>query len=133
MLLYMIYIILCHSDHFLGIGDLFFSIFFDLVCWYAIRFGVEGLPRSSLSIPRDRGKVCLDPTLPDPISSFAICGIHWELGVSLEAASLSPGIEVRLAYIPPSPDPTYSQLGYRWDYTGYGCCCCCCLIFLLCC
>ncbi|MFS8008784.1 hypothetical protein Hanom_Chr14g01276961 [Helianthus anomalus] len=27
-----------------------------------------------------------------------------ELGVSLEASSLSPGIEVRLAYILPSPD-----------------------------
>ncbi|MFS8006975.1 hypothetical protein Hanom_Chr14g01255541 [Helianthus anomalus] len=48
MLLYMIYIILCHSDHFLGIGDFFFfifylSIFFDLMCWCAIRFGAGGL------------------------------------------------------------------------------------------
>ncbi|KAM0067088.1 hypothetical protein Hdeb2414_s0002g00056791 [Helianthus debilis subsp. tardiflorus] len=31
-----------------------------------------------------------------------------EPGVSLEAASLSPGIEVRLAYILPSPDPINS-------------------------
>ncbi|MFS7906263.1 hypothetical protein Hanom_Chr01g00057251 [Helianthus anomalus] len=31
-----------------------------------------------------------------------------ELGVSLEAASLSPGIEVRLAYILPSPYPINS-------------------------
>ncbi|MFS8004500.1 hypothetical protein Hanom_Chr13g01226581 [Helianthus anomalus] len=107
----MLYVII-HDLHysvslitFLVLVTSFFSIFFNLVCWYAIRFGVEGLPRSSLSIPRDRGK---------------------ELGVSLEAASLSPGIEVRLAYIPPSPDPIYSQRGYRWDYTGYGCCCCCC-------
>ncbi|MFS8024543.1 hypothetical protein Hanom_Chr16g01464481 [Helianthus anomalus] len=28
--------------------------------------------------------------------------------VSLEAASLSLGVEVRCAYIPPSPDPTNS-------------------------
>ncbi|MFS7963675.1 hypothetical protein Hanom_Chr08g00741141 [Helianthus anomalus] len=34
--------------------------------WYAIRFGVEGLPRSNLSIPRNRGKVCLHLTLPRP-------------------------------------------------------------------
>ncbi|MFS7950492.1 hypothetical protein Hanom_Chr07g00583921 [Helianthus anomalus] len=34
MLLYMIYIILCHSDQFLGMGDFLFSIFFDLVCWF---------------------------------------------------------------------------------------------------
>ncbi|MFS7994614.1 putative transcription factor NAM family [Helianthus anomalus] len=31
--------------------------------------------------------------------------LHW---VSLEAASLSLGVEVRCAYIPPSPDPTNS-------------------------
>ncbi|MFS7964875.1 hypothetical protein Hanom_Chr08g00755521 [Helianthus anomalus] len=31
-----------------------------------------------------------------------------EPGVSLEAASLSPGIEVRRAYILPSPDPINS-------------------------
>ncbi|MFS8029540.1 hypothetical protein Hanom_Chr16g01523481 [Helianthus anomalus] len=48
MLLYMIYIILCHSDHFLGIGGCFFSIFylsifFDLMCWYVVRPGAEGL------------------------------------------------------------------------------------------
>ena len=66
MLLYMIYIILCHSDHFLGILRLLFSIFFDLVYWHAVRFGAEGLSGSSLSIPRDRGKVCLHPTLPRP-------------------------------------------------------------------
>ncbi|MFS7924783.1 hypothetical protein Hanom_Chr03g00276731 [Helianthus anomalus] len=108
MLLYMIYIILCHSDHFFGIGDLFFSIFFDLVCWYAIRFGVEVSQEvASLFLGIEARSVYIPPS-PDLISSFAICGIHRELGVSLEAASLSPGIEVRLAYIPPSPDTTYS-------------------------
>ncbi|MFS8014283.1 hypothetical protein Hanom_Chr15g01342761 [Helianthus anomalus] len=80
MQLYMIYIILCHSDHFVGIGidgflfTLYYvqmmlyviSILFDLVCWHVVRFGVEGLSGSSLSIPRDRGKVCLHPTLPRP-------------------------------------------------------------------
>ncbi|MFS7993031.1 hypothetical protein Hanom_Chr12g01089251 [Helianthus anomalus] len=34
--------------------------------------------------------------------------VFLEPGVSLEAASLSPGIEVRLAYILPSPDPINS-------------------------
>ncbi|MFS7959198.1 hypothetical protein Hanom_Chr08g00687801 [Helianthus anomalus] len=43
-----------------------------------------------------------------------------ELGVSLEAASLSTRIEVRVAYIPPSSDPTNSFccvlgfIGYGW-------------------
>ncbi|MFS7944511.1 hypothetical protein Hanom_Chr06g00513011 [Helianthus anomalus] len=31
--------------------------------------------------------------------------ISLELGVSLEATSLSLGMEVKFAYIPPSPDP----------------------------
>ncbi|MFS7991610.1 hypothetical protein Hanom_Chr12g01072701 [Helianthus anomalus] len=43
--------------------------------WYVVRFGAGGLAGSSLSIPRDRGNVCLHPPSPDPISSFAICGI----------------------------------------------------------
>ncbi|MFS7976750.1 hypothetical protein Hanom_Chr10g00896081 [Helianthus anomalus] len=42
------------------------SVFFDLVNWFDIRFRVEGLSGSSLSIPMDRGKVCLHPTLPRP-------------------------------------------------------------------
>ncbi|MFS7922807.1 hypothetical protein Hanom_Chr03g00253321 [Helianthus anomalus] len=62
---------------------------------------------ASLFLGIEARYVYISPS-PDPISSFAICGIHWELGVSLEAASLSTGIEVRFAYIPPSPDPTYS-------------------------
>ncbi|MFS7996560.1 putative non-specific serine/threonine protein kinase [Helianthus anomalus] len=41
---------------------------------------------------------------PCPMRGFDLC----LLGVSLEAASLSSGIEVRLAYISPSPDPTNS-------------------------
>ncbi|KAJ0479574.1 hypothetical protein HanIR_Chr13g0621561 [Helianthus annuus] len=37
------------------------SIYFFPGC-----FGTEGLTRSSLSIPRGRGKVCLHPHLPRP-------------------------------------------------------------------
>ncbi|MFS7923815.1 hypothetical protein Hanom_Chr03g00265301 [Helianthus anomalus] len=66
MLLYMIYIILCHFVHFLGMFDFLFSIFFDLECWYVVRFRAECLSGSSLSIRMDRGKVCLHPTLPRP-------------------------------------------------------------------
>ncbi|KAJ0667836.1 putative proteasome endopeptidase complex [Helianthus annuus] len=60
MLLYMIYVILCHFDQFLGMFDFLFSIFFDLVCWYAVRFRAEGLSGSSLSIRMDRGKLAKD-------------------------------------------------------------------------
>ncbi|MFS7996586.1 hypothetical protein Hanom_Chr12g01131661 [Helianthus anomalus] len=45
--------------------------------WYVVRFGAGGLSGSSLFIPRDKGKVCLHPPSPDPISSFAIYGIYW--------------------------------------------------------
>ncbi|MFS7944950.1 hypothetical protein Hanom_Chr06g00518191 [Helianthus anomalus] len=68
MLLYTIYIVLCHSDQSLGMGDFLFlySIFFDLMCWFVVCFRAEGLSGSSLSIPMDRGKVCLHPTLLRP-------------------------------------------------------------------
>ncbi|MFS7897474.1 hypothetical protein Hanom_Chr00s009197g01742511 [Helianthus anomalus] len=46
------------------------------------------------------------------------------VGVYLEAASLSLGMEVRFAYIPFSQDPTISLLFE--GFTGYGCCCCYC-------
>ncbi|MFS7945740.1 hypothetical protein Hanom_Chr06g00527721 [Helianthus anomalus] len=45
-----------------------------------------------------------------PIPGVVLMSWLWflELEVSLEAASLFPGIEVRLAYILPSPDPINS-------------------------
>ncbi|MFS7967656.1 hypothetical protein Hanom_Chr09g00788281 [Helianthus anomalus] len=80
MLLYMIYIILCHSDQFLGMGDFLFSIFFDLVCWFVgLLFVFElrvSLEAASLSLWIEARSVYIPPS-PDPISSFAICGIYW--------------------------------------------------------
>ncbi|KAM0059636.1 putative nucleotide-diphospho-sugar transferase [Helianthus debilis subsp. tardiflorus] len=71
------------QDAFLGFSDkasnvfLLFYIFFDLVYWYGVRFGAEGLSESSLSIPRDEARSVYITPFPDPISSFAICGIYW--------------------------------------------------------
>ncbi|MFS7917512.1 hypothetical protein Hanom_Chr03g00189941 [Helianthus anomalus] len=39
---------------------------------------------------------------------LSLSWVFWSRGSSLEAASLSLGVEVRCAYIPPSPDPTNS-------------------------
>ncbi|KAJ0449420.1 hypothetical protein HanHA89_Chr17g0728251 [Helianthus annuus] len=46
--------------------DFGYMSYVGLVCWFVVRFRAEGLSGSSLSIPVDRGKVCLHPTLPRP-------------------------------------------------------------------
>ncbi|MFS7947540.1 hypothetical protein Hanom_Chr06g00549481 [Helianthus anomalus] len=81
MLLYMIYIILCHSYHFLGIGlaigDFFFI--YSLTWCIGMRFVLElrvSLEAASLSLGIEARSVYIPPS-PDPISSFAICGIYW--------------------------------------------------------
>ncbi|KAM0037590.1 putative RNA recognition motif domain, nucleotide-binding alpha-beta plait domain superfamily [Helianthus debilis subsp. tardiflorus] len=53
--------------------------------------------------------------------SFYFLPFVLEPRVSLEAASLSLGIEARSVFIPPSPDPISSLLFV--GFTGYGCCC----------
>ncbi|MFS7982394.1 hypothetical protein Hanom_Chr10g00962381 [Helianthus anomalus] len=64
------------------LSDFLFIYFCDLVCWYVDGFRANGL----------------------------------EPGVSLEAASLSLGIEARSVYIPPSPDPinSFAICGIYW-------------------
>ncbi|MFS8012016.1 hypothetical protein Hanom_Chr14g01315771 [Helianthus anomalus] len=77
MLLYMIYIILCHSNHFLGIGDF---LFLYSLTWYVSMLFVfkpmVSLEAVSLSLGIEAMSVYIPPS-PYPISSVAICGIYW--------------------------------------------------------
>ncbi|MFS7974755.1 hypothetical protein Hanom_Chr10g00872431 [Helianthus anomalus] len=77
----MIYIILCHSDHFLGNGRLLISVFFlySLTCCVGLLFVFEprvSLEAASLSLGIEARPVYIPPS-PDPISSSAICGTYW--------------------------------------------------------
>ncbi|MFS7920218.1 hypothetical protein Hanom_Chr03g00221841 [Helianthus anomalus] len=77
MLLYMIYIILCRSDHFLGISG--FLFLYSLTWCVGMLFVLEprvSLETASLSLGIEARSVYIPPS-PDPISSFAICGIYW--------------------------------------------------------
>ncbi|MFS7957872.1 hypothetical protein Hanom_Chr07g00671481 [Helianthus anomalus] len=77
MLLYMIYIILCHSDQFLGMGD--FLFLHSLTWCVGLLFVFEpsvSLEVASLSLWIEARSVYISPS-PDPISSLAICGIYW--------------------------------------------------------
>ncbi|MFS7972956.1 hypothetical protein Hanom_Chr09g00850921 [Helianthus anomalus] len=73
----MIYIILCHSDHFLGIGDYLFL--YSLTWCVSMLFVFEprvSLEAVSLSLGIEAKSVYIPPS-PDPISSVVICGIYW--------------------------------------------------------
>ncbi|MFS7964511.1 hypothetical protein Hanom_Chr08g00751231 [Helianthus anomalus] len=77
MLLHMIYVILCHSDQFLGTRD--FLFLYALMWCVGLLFIFE--PRvspeaASLSLWIEARSAYIPP-FPDPISSFAICGIYW--------------------------------------------------------
>ncbi|MFS7901840.1 hypothetical protein Hanom_Chr01g00004341 [Helianthus anomalus] len=77
MILYMIYIILCHSDNFLGITDFLFLC--SLIWCVGMMFVLEprvSLEAASLSLGIEARSVYIPPS-PDPISSFAIYGIYW--------------------------------------------------------
>ncbi|MFS7988417.1 hypothetical protein Hanom_Chr11g01034591 [Helianthus anomalus] len=77
MLLYMIYIILCHSDHFLGMGD--FLFLYSLTWCVGMLFVLEpsvSLEAASLFLGIETRSVNISPS-SDPISSFVICGIYW--------------------------------------------------------
>ncbi|MFS7972960.1 hypothetical protein Hanom_Chr09g00850961 [Helianthus anomalus] len=73
----MIYIILYHSYHFLGIGDYLFL--YSLTWCVSMLFVFEpmvSLKAVSLSLGIEAKSVYIPPS-PDPISSVAICGIYW--------------------------------------------------------
>ncbi|MFS7909966.1 hypothetical protein Hanom_Chr02g00100761 [Helianthus anomalus] len=74
-----LYIILCHSDNFLGIADFVFPFLCSLTWCVGMMFVLEprvSLEATSLSLGIEARYVYIPPS-PDPISSFAICGIYW--------------------------------------------------------
>ncbi|MFS8031432.1 hypothetical protein Hanom_Chr17g01545871 [Helianthus anomalus] len=76
MLLYMIYIILCHSDNLLGIAD--FLFLYSLTWCAGMLLVLEprvSLEAVSLSLGIEPRSIYIPPS-PDPISSFVICGIY---------------------------------------------------------
>ncbi|MFS7982998.1 hypothetical protein Hanom_Chr11g00969361 [Helianthus anomalus] len=67
ILLYKFSLLLCYSFTIPSVFGTYLSFVFSCVCSPAVCFGVEGLSKSSLSIYRDRDKVCRNLTRPNTI------------------------------------------------------------------